>query len=181
MSGNDFEASGAMPAPIYDMADELLFSAHITPNRSLGQSGFLILMICISVISFGTGVAFLLLGAWPIMFFFGVDVLLLYWGFRINYRRARACEEIVLTPTLLRVRRINHRGDRLEWSCNPLWVRLERREIEDYGLERLDLVCSGKRFSIANDLGAGEKAGFADALAQALQAAKRGPRYDHAV
>ena len=180
MSGNDFEAPSATPAPIYDMADEPLFSALITPNRSLGATGFLVLMTCISVVSFASGLLFLTAGAWPVMIFYGVNALALYWGFRVNYLRAHACEEIVITPTQLRVRRINHRGDRLEWSCNPLWVRLERREIEDYGLERLDLVCSGQRFSIANDLGAGEKAGFADALAQALQAAKRGPRYHHA-
>ena len=32
---------------------------------------------------------FLLAGAWPVFGFFGLDVLLVYWAFRLNYRRAR--------------------------------------------------------------------------------------------
>ena len=43
------------------------------------------------------GVLFLLLGAWPVFGFFGLDVLLIYGAFRLNYRAARAREEI--TPS----------------------------------------------------------------------------------
>ena len=55
-----------------------LFSATITPHRSLGQAGFLVLMLVFGGVSFCTGVAFLLMGAWPVFGFFGLDVLLLY-------------------------------------------------------------------------------------------------------
>jgi uncharacterized membrane protein len=167
--GNDF--------PV-DAADRPLFSALITPHRSLGRTGFLVLMAVISVVSFGAGMAFLLMGAWPVLLFFGLDVAMIYWAFRVNYRSACAFEEIVVTPTMLRVRRMTHRGRRSEWTLNPLWVRLDRRVIADYGVERLYLVSSGRRLSIAGFLGAEEKAGFADALAGALQAARRGPVYN---
>ena len=49
-------------------------------------TGFLIFMLCIGGISFVSGVVFLLLGAWPVFGFFGLDVLLVYWAFRANYR-----------------------------------------------------------------------------------------------
>ena len=39
-----------------------IFSAVLTPHRSLGSIGFLVLMIVFGGISFVTGVAFLLIG-----------------------------------------------------------------------------------------------------------------------
>ena len=50
------------------------FRAVQTHHRSLSPSGFLILMIAISLVSFCVGLAFLLMGAWPVMGFFGLDV-----------------------------------------------------------------------------------------------------------
>ncbi|MGA9089758.1 MAG: DUF2244 domain-containing protein, partial [Bradyrhizobium sp.] len=89
-----------------DAAPEL-FSALLTPHRSLNRTGFLVVMAFASVISFAAGLAFLLMGAWPVLGFFGLDLLAIYWAFRINFRRARASEEILVTPSELRVRRIN--------------------------------------------------------------------------
>ena len=67
------------------------------------------------------------MGAWPVFGFFGLDVLAIYWAFRINFRRARASEEISVTPSELRVRRVSHRGHVVEWVFNPLWVRLDQK------------------------------------------------------
>src|SRR6516225_12277601 len=85
-----------------------LFSALLTPHRSLNRTGFLVLMAFLSVISFAAGVVFLMLGAWPVLGFFGLDVLAVYLAFKINFRSARAREEISVTQSELRVRRINH-------------------------------------------------------------------------
>ncbi len=65
-----------------DELEPTIFSAVLTPHRSLGSIGFLVLMIVFGVISFIAGMAFLLMGAWPVFGFFGLDVLLLYWAFR---------------------------------------------------------------------------------------------------
>jgi uncharacterized membrane protein len=146
----------------------------ITPHRSLGQIGFVILMAAVGVISFVAGIVFWLMGAWPVFGFFGLDVLLLYWAFRINYRRAAAYEIVTVTPLELRVRKVSHRGKVREWALNPLWVRLEQIVHEDYGIERLLLVSRGKQLPIGGSLGPNEKASFAKALADALGTAKRG-------
>jgi uncharacterized membrane protein len=152
-----------------------IFSAIITPHRSLGSTGFLVLMLCIGGVSFIAGVMFLLIGAWPVFGFLGLDVLLIYWAFRINYRAARAYEEVTVTTSELTVRKISHRGSVREWTLNPLWVRLERVAHEEFGIERLFLVSHGRRLSIAACLGPDEKASFAGALSTALSEAKRGP------
>lgn len=152
-----------------------IFTAIITPHRSLGPRGFLILMAVMSVFSFAAGIAFLIMGAWPVFGFFGLDVALLYLAFRINYRRATAFEEVVITPEQMTIRKVSHHGKVREWSANPLWVRLEQEVDADYGVERLDLVSRGERVSVAGFLGPDEKVSFALALDRALALAKRGP------
>ncbi len=165
---NDLSANFVAPEPA-------LFSAVVTPHRSLSHAGFLIVMAALGGVSFVAGMAFLLLGAWPVFGFFGLDVLLVYWAFRANYRAAAAFEEVTVTVSELRVRQVSHRGKASEWSFNPLWVRLEREGDDDFGLERLFLVSRGRRLPIASLLGPQEKESFAAALGAAIGEAKRGP------
>jgi uncharacterized membrane protein len=171
-AGNDFDPERAEPK---------LFSALLTPHRSLNRTGFLVLMGFLTLVSFAAGVVFLMMGAWPVFGFFGLDVLAVYWAFRINFRRATATEEISVTPSELRVRRVSHRGHAVEWVLNPLWVRLEQETHAEFGIERLYLVSRGRHISVGSFLGADEKASFAKALLAALQAAKRGPTYNSLV
>jgi uncharacterized membrane protein len=152
-----------------------IFSAVLTPNRSLSPTGFLIFMLVLGGISFAAGVLFLILGAWPVFGFFGLDVLLVYWAFKVNYRTARAYEVVTVTPTELTVRKVSHHGRVRQWRLNPLWVRLDRDQHEEFGIERLFLVSHGRKLPIASFLGAREKEDFALALSGALAEAKRGP------
>src|SRR5450631_1328412 len=168
-AGNDFDPDPAQPE---------LFSALLTPHRSLNRTGFLVLMAFLSFISFAAGLAFWLMGAWPVLGFFGFDVLAIYWAFRINFRHARASEEIRITPSELRLRRVSHRGHVVEFVLNPLWVQLDQKPHAEYGIEKLYLLSKGRRVSIASFLGPDEKASFAKALMAALAAARRGITYN---
>jgi uncharacterized membrane protein len=167
-AGNDFD-----PEP-----EPELFSALLTPHRSLNRTGFLVLMGFLSAVSFAAGFAFLLMGAWPVFGFFGLDVLASYWAFRINFRHAKATEQIRVTPSELRLRRVSHRGHVVEFVLNPLWVQLDQKAHAEFGIEKLYLVSKGRRVSVASFLGPDEKASFAKALLAALQVAKRGPTYN---
>jgi uncharacterized membrane protein len=168
-ASNDFDQEPDQPT---------LFSARLTPHRSLNRTGFIVLMTFISVVSFVAGIAFWMMGAWPVFGFFGLDVLVIYWAFRVNYRSARATEDIMITPSELRVRRVSHRGHVMEWTLNPLWVQLEQAGDPEFGIERLYLVSRGRRLSIGHFLGPDEKASFSKALLAALQTAKRGITYN---
>lgn len=157
-------------------ADEpAIFCAVITPHRSLGKTGFRVLMGCFAAASFACGMAFLLRGAWPVFGFCGLEVLVVYLAFRANFRAARAREEVTVTASELTIRKVSHRGGVREWTLNPLWVRLDRIVHEEFGIERLFLVSQGRRLTIASALGPDEKASFARALSRALGEAKRGP------
>src|ERR1700678_722533 len=142
-AGNDFDPAPPQPE---------LFSALLTPHRSLNRTGFLVLMGFLSVVSFAAGIAFLLMCAWPVFGFFGLDVLVIYWAFRVNFRRAQATEEISVTPSELRVRRVSHRGHVVEFVLNPLWVRLEQKTHVECGIERLYLVSRGRHISVGSFL-----------------------------
>jgi uncharacterized membrane protein len=164
-----------MPADNDRSEEPTIFSAVLTPHRSLSRGGFLILMLVLGGISFATGMAFLLAGAWPVIGFCGLDVLLVYLAFQVSYRRAKAYEQVTVTPSELTVRKVSHYGRISEWTLNPLWVRLDRVVHAEFGIERLFLVSHGRRLAIAGFLGPDEKASFALALSAALGEAKRGP------
>jgi uncharacterized membrane protein len=168
-AGNDFHP---------EMGEPVLFSALLTPHRSLNRTGFLLIMGILTAVSFAAGVAFLLMGAWPVFGFFGLDMIAIYWAFRINFRHAKASEEISVTPSELRVRRISHRGHVVEWVLNPLWVQVDQIVHEEFGIERLYLVSRGRRVSIGSFLGPDEKASFSNALKAGLAAARRGVTYN---
>jgi uncharacterized membrane protein len=158
------------PAP-----EPTLFSAVMQPHRSLGRQGFVIVMLAVAGVSFVAGLVFLIAGAWPVTGVFGLDVALIYWAFRANYRAARAYEQIVVTPTELIFRRVSARGVVTEWHANPLWVRLDRDMHEEFGVQSLHLVSRGQRRQIAGFLSPDEKESFGAALQTALTAARRGP------
>jgi len=165
-TGNDFDP---------DLSEPELLRALLTPHRSLNRTGFLAVMVLLSIVSFATGAVFLLIGAWPVSGFFGLDALAIYWAFKVNFRRAQAFEQIRVTPSELRLRRVSHRGDVVEWVFNPLWVRLDQESNAEYGLERLYLASRGRRVAIGSFLSPDERASFSKALMAALHAARRGP------
>src|SRR6202051_775987 len=155
-------------------SEPTLFAAVVTPHRSLSSVGFLVVTAEVSIVSFAAGAVFLILGAWPVFGFFGLDVLLIYWAFRANYRAAAAYEEVTVTASELRVRKVSHRGKMSEWTLHPLWVRLDRETHEEFGIEHLFLVSRGRRLPVASFLGPQEKESFAAALATAIGEGKRG-------
>ena len=156
-------------------SEPTLFSAIITPHRSLSANGFLLVMALVGGLSFIGGMFFFLLGAWPVVGFLSLDVLLVYWAFRANYRAAAAFEEVTVTPSELRVRRVTHRGETAEWTLNPIWTKIDRETSEEFGLLKLFLVSRGRRLAVAGFLSPKERESFAAALAAALGEARRGP------
>src|SRR5262249_7710187 len=160
-------------APDNDPAQELgqepaIFSAVLTPHRSLSRKGFFALMLRAGGGSRAMGTSFLLVGAWPVFGFCGLDVLLLYWAFKVSYRRARAYEQVTVTPSELTVRQVSHRGRISEWTLNPLWVRLDRVVHAEFGLPRPFLGLPGRRVAIAGCPGPQGEGSFGTALFAAL-------------
>jgi len=160
--------------------DTQIFARRTKPHRSLTRSGFMRLLMIFSAMSFCVTLPFVIIGAWPVAGFMGVDVAIFYFAFRANFRAARAYEDVIVTPLTLLIEKVNPRGQRRQWRFNPQWVRLERQEDEDFGLIRLALVSRDRRIEIATWLAPEARAEFADGLARALAEARRGPTYNQA-
>ncbi|MEH6496079.1 MAG: DUF2244 domain-containing protein [Pseudomonas marincola] len=99
------------------------YTLSLSPHRSLPPRGFLVLMIFIGVVSFTAGIAFLMMGAWPVFGFFGLDVLLVYVAFRLNYREAQKREVIEIREGDLRVRAISPSGTEKCRTFQSYWSR----------------------------------------------------------
>jgi uncharacterized membrane protein len=156
-------------------AEPEAFRALLTPHRSLGPAGFLILMAALGVVSFIAGVAFLLMGAWPVLGFFGLDVLLIYVAFRLNYRSGRLYETVELTPARFTLTRVHPSGRQERFDCNPYWARVSLRQWPD-GRTALSVVSQGRELAFARFLTDRERRDLAEALKEALLVARGGVR-----
>jgi uncharacterized membrane protein len=155
--------------------DAPIFSALIKPHRSLSSAGFMLVMMALVACSFAAGLAFWLMGAWPVVGFFGLDILLVQLAFRANYRSARASEEIVVRRDALIVRKTSKAGRTTEATFNPYWARLEIDRHPEIGVTRVSIRSHGARTVVAGFLGPGEREPFAAALGAALAEARSAP------
>jgi uncharacterized membrane protein len=128
-------------------------------------------MIAIGAVSFVTGIVFLSMGAWPVFGFFGLDVLLVYVAFKLNYRAGRAFEIVNLSPSALTITRVEPSGKRERYAFNPYWVRVRLSERRD-GRTSLRLASHGREFEFGSCLNDDERRDFASALREALAGAR---------
>ena len=131
----------------------------------------MVLMGAVCAVSFGTGLLFYLLGAWPVIGFMGLDVALIYIAFKLNFRALRLYETVDLTNDTLTITRVDPSGLARSWSFNPYWVRLSL-ESRIGRSSQLSLASHGKRLVFASFLTDDEREDFALALSAALSAAR---------
>ena len=150
-----------------ESTEPALFDAVLEPHRSLSQRGFLTLMAAIVVVSFAAGVAFTIMGAWPVFGFFGLAAALIFVAFKVNYRSARMYETIRLTEDDLTVVRVNASGRIQRWSFQPYWLKVDMEDPPQQD-SKLMLSSHGKSLVIGSFLAPHERAEFARALERAL-------------
>lgn len=150
-----------------------VFTAELRPHRSLGRTGFRLLMGLAFVICFVNVIFFLVTGALPVAMFFGVDFILLYGAFWLNYRAAKARELVDLTPTQLQIRKISPAGRIRESRYNPFWTRFDVERHEEFGITAMAVIGEGHRTTLGNFLDRDSRESFAGAFASALASVKR--------
>ena len=163
--------------PNYPGPATALLDVTLTARRSLSQRGFRVFFGIFLIVSLSISLPFVLCGAWPIAGFFGLDALLLYFGFQANFRAARAYETISVSSLELRVEQVSASGQRRLWRFHPWWTRLLRTEDEEFGLQKLTVVSRERALDVATSLGAREKEEFARILSVALEQARKGPYF----
>ncbi len=164
-------APGAAAPPAEAEPDGLLLDAHIQPNRSLAGPGFYVLMGALVAISFTAGIAFVSMGAWPVIGFFGLDILLVWLCFRMSYRDGRRLEVVQVTPRDIRVARRWPTGHERWYRMPAAWTRVE---VDGPGEPDVQarLTAMGKHLIIGAMLSPREREALAEAVREALDKAR---------
>ncbi|TIW25941.1 MAG: DUF2244 domain-containing protein, partial [Mesorhizobium sp.] len=157
---SDTNASFQADEPFFQ-ADEPFFHALLTPHRSLGRTGFFVLMGALSFGWLATGAFFLSRGAWPVFGFFGLDVIAVYIAFRVNYRAARAREEVSVSRTSLDIRKTAPSGRSEAHRFNPFWARFSIARHAEIGITRMAVEAQGQTVSIGSFLDPVSRESFA--------------------
>jgi uncharacterized membrane protein len=151
------------------MAKDKTWSVTLYPHRSLTREGFIAIMAILVALNFIGGMMFLLVGAWPITGFMGLDVLLMWWAFRKNFADARRAERIEIKDDQVILQRYSPAGQKEVMEFNRRWLSVDlefddAREI----VGRLLLKYRGVVTEIGSFLGAEERQSLSKALRLAL-------------
>lgn len=152
-------------------SDAKTFDAILYPNRSLPNTGFIAVMTIIIGVNFFTGLYFYTLGAWPVIGFCGLDVVLVWLAFKMSYRQGRLRERVRVTEDDMWVSRITPSGHETRWHLQPTWTRvfIER----PIGHEsQVRVTSKGRTLILGAFLSPQERGRFAQALSTALGEAR---------
>ena len=156
-----------------DHAEKTLFSALLTPHRSLSKNGFTVVMILAGGVLLVQGFFFFVTGAWPIATFCGLDLIALYVAFKLNYRAAQAREEVRVSRQELLIRKVNPRGQATEHRYNPFWARFMVDRHDEIGITSMKVTGEGRTTPVGAFLNPDDRETFADAFSNALATARR--------
>lgn len=149
-------------------SDKVFFATTVAPYRSLPPRSLTWIMLGLAAFGFCSGIGFVLAGAWPVTGFFGLDIALLYFAFRLSYRSARQHESLRLTQQALDIERVDVQGERQRWQLEPTWLRVTIDENRQ-GRGRLLLTSHGKTVGLGAFLNAEDRRRLADDLKAALR------------
>ena len=156
------------------MNDEPVFEAILSPYRSLGRTGLLVVLALTSAtVMFQVGF-FALAGAWPIIGFFGLDLALLFGAFWLSYRSGRAREFVSVSRTSLAIRKVAPSGRTRDFRFNPFWARFTVARHDEIGITGMKVSGEGRATDIGSFLNPEDKESFAAAFTGALATVKSG-------
>lgn len=149
-----------------------LFAATLTPHRSLSRRGFRIVTALAAVLASIPGIVFFSLGAWPVVGFMGLDVLLLWWALGASIKDSQRYEEVTLWPDQLELRQVSARGKEQLLRFNPFFVKLVIDRDINERTTALHLRTSDSDIEIGVFLNPDDKASFAKVFGTALKKAR---------
>lgn len=149
-----------------------LFAATLTPHRSLSRRGLRIVIAFVAVAASVPGMVFFAMGAWPIIGFMGLDVLLVWWALSASMRDGRRREQVTLWPDELELKRVGANGREELLRFNPYFVKLVIDRDYNERTTGLHLRTRDSDTEIGTFLNADDKASFAKAFGTSLKKAR---------
>ena len=166
-------SSGTRPDPKPRWLEQMT----IWPHRSLSPRGFGIVMWVLAGFLFLIGLGFFLAGAWPVIGFLGLELLVVWGAFKLNYRAARHRETIQTTTEELMVESQTPAGKRAQKSFPIGWLRVslspsESPVMKSRDQQKIILSSHGEQAEIGKYLHPAEKAGLSRELKAMINRAR---------
>lgn len=150
-----------------------VFEALLTPHRSLGRNGFIVLMCMMTIGTVAHGVVFVIAGAWPIFAFLLLDLVLVFGAFWLNYRAGRAREIVCVSRTDLSISKVAPSGRTRNYRFNPFWARFHVARHDEAGITGMRVTGEGRSTDIGSFLNPDDRESFAEAFSLALATVQR--------
>ena len=132
-------------------------------NNSLSSTGRLAVFVFIFTVSVGIALAFAMLGAWLILPFAGLEMLVLYLAFRYVDRHAADYERIAIARDKVEVE-FCEAGTHVQHEFNPCWAQV----VVSGDGSRLALRSHGRELEIGRHLSGEQRLKIARELKQQL-------------
>lgn len=154
--------------------EQAIFEAELRPHRSLGKTGFVLVLVTFAAGWLVVGGIALSRGAWPVFGYCGLDLVAIYVAFKLNYRAARAREEVRLSRVELQIRQFAPSGRMHgQHRFNPFWTRFRVARHEEIGITAMKVEGQGRSVQVGSFLNPDDRESFASAFSQALATARR--------
>ena len=111
---------------------------------------------------------FISIGAWPVFGFFGLDVLLIYIFFKINFNSGKKKEIIILKKNELIIKIYNSKIIKKIYKFNPNWLKINLIKLKNKN-STLQISSKNKSIIIGSFLIHQEKINVVKSLSKALK------------
>ena len=147
----------------------VFFDAIIFPHRSLSPRLARNILLATGCLLALIGITFSMMGAWPVLGFLGLELLVLGLAYKFSFRQAKARERVFLTADQLTIEKINASGNSKSWSFQPYWISIDVID-QDYGKKgEIALRSHGQEVRIAHWLTNEERYDFVKELRASLK------------
>jgi uncharacterized membrane protein len=153
------------------MAPPIYMDRVIAPHRSLTPRGAVVLLAVVMAFNVMVAIFLLVVGAPPVLPFLGLDVLALWLALRASDRAARRVERVQVTAEAVTVSREDEKGARTVWTSPTAFTRVGVDHLGEHET-RVRLMIYRKRLTLARSLSPDERTRFANALQDAIRAAR---------
>ena len=128
----------------------------------------------VALVGFGTGIAFLIMGAWPVFGFCGLEVLLICVWVSGSTIAAAGCTSASASRRASSPSSATRSTARRDWTFQPYWLRVDFEE-EESGRGELTLSSHGRTLVVGAFLSPDERIELADALRSELRKLREAP------
>lgn len=159
-----------MSAP--DPETQTYFDALLRPNQSLSRPAFWVIMSIVAGANLISAFAFISSGAFPIIGFLGLDVLVVWLAFKACFKSQRQWTRVQITNDVLRVDHMNPKGEESSVELPTAFARIELKTPLTPN-SWVTLAHRREAYVIGRFLTMDERHSLVEAMRDALQRARR--------